>query len=82
MRYTCDPARTIGHRISNMSLRGKPIEAGKKYKVAGWASVAENAEGEPVWDVVARYLRHARVLRAPKINAPELVGVGRNPGIA
>ena len=30
------------------------------YKVAGWAPVAEEAKaagGEPVWDVVARYLR-------------------------
>ena len=82
MQYTCDPTRAIGHRISNLSLRGKPIEAGKKYKVAGWASVAEDANGEPVWDVVARYLRDVRVVRAPKINAPRVVGVGKNQGVA
>jgi sulfur-oxidizing protein SoxB len=80
MQFTCDPTLTIGHRISNMSLRGKPIEADKKYKVAGWASVAEDASGEPVWDVVARYLRHMKVVRAPKLNLPKLVGVGGNPG--
>ena len=82
MRYTCDPTLAIGHRISNMSLRGKPIEADKKYKVAGWASIAEATSGEPVWDVVARYLHHVKVVRAPNLNLPNLVGVGGNPGIS
>ena len=43
-----------------MELDGKPIDAAKKYKVAGWAPVSEDAKaagGEPIWDVVARYLR-------------------------
>ncbi len=81
MQFTCDPTLTIGHRISNMSLRGKPIEADKKYRVAGWASVAEDARGEPIWDIVARYLRHMKVVHAPRLNLPKLVGVGGNPGI-
>ena len=37
---------------ANMRLNGKPIEPGKKYKVAGWAPVAEGATGEPIWEVV------------------------------
>jgi sulfur-oxidizing protein SoxB len=82
MQFTCDPTLAIGHRISNMSLRGRLIEADKKYKVAGWASVAEGVSGEPVWDVVARYLRHVKVVRPPKLNLPRLVGVGGNLGIA
>src|SRR5471030_633109 len=41
MQYRCDPTQSIGRRISNMMLGGKPIESGKKYKVAGWASVVE-----------------------------------------
>ena len=32
------------------------IEAGKSYKVAGWASVNEQ-KGTPVWDVFAKHLR-------------------------
>ena len=51
--YTCDPRQDIGKRISNMMLKGKPVDPNKKYKVAGWAPVAEGATGEPIWDVVA-----------------------------
>jgi sulfur-oxidizing protein SoxB len=81
MQYTCDPAQKIGHRISDMTLRGKPIEANRKYKLASWAPVAEGVTGEPVWDVVAKYLRDRKIIRAPKLNRPRLVGVEGNPGI-
>jgi sulfur-oxidizing protein SoxB len=37
----------MGSRISDMRLKGKPIEAGKTYKVAGWAPVAEEAKSLP-----------------------------------
>ncbi len=33
----------MGARIKSMTLNGRPIEAGKRYKVAGWAPVAEEA---------------------------------------
>jgi sulfur-oxidizing protein SoxB len=81
MQFTCDPTRKIGARISNMTLRGKPIEPAKTYKVASWAPVAEGASGEPVWDVVIRYLRDRKVIRPPAVNRPRLVGVAGNPGI-
>ena len=35
---------------------GRALEAGKSYKVAGWASVNEQ-QGTPVWDVFAKHLR-------------------------
>ena len=54
----------MGARISAMRLNGKPIEAAKTYKVAGWAPVAEGAKGEPIWDVVETYLRDRKVDRA------------------
>ena len=63
-------------------LKGKALEADKKYKIAGWASVQENVKGEPIWDVVAGYLRQQKVIKPPKINQPTLVGVDRNPGVA
>jgi S-sulfosulfanyl-L-cysteine sulfohydrolase len=81
LQYTCDPTRRTGHRISNMYLRGKPILADKRYKVAGWASVTENVSGPPIWDVVSEYLRANKVLRSPKLNLPKLSGVIGNPGI-
>ena len=38
--YTCTPAESVGRRISDLKLdNGRAIEAGKSYKVAGWASV-------------------------------------------
>lgn len=82
MQFTCDPSQKIGSRISNMTLKGRNIEAGKKYKVASWAPVAEGMSGEPVWEVVIGYLRDKKVIRPPRLNRPTLVGVKGNPGIA
>jgi len=82
MRYRCEPAQKIGRRISNMTLNGRPVEAGRIYKVASWAPVAAGASGEPVWDVVARYLRAKRIVRSVRPIRPELIGVQGNPGIS
>ena len=82
LQYTCTPGEMAGSRISEMRLKGKPIEAGKTYKVAGWAPVAEAAKGEPIWDVVETYLRDQKVIKAPVLNQPRLVGVEGNPGMA
>ncbi len=81
MTYAIDPAAKIGSRIQDMRLHGQPIEAGKTYKVAGWAPVAEGAKGEPVWDVVAGWLKSTRVVKARKPDMPRLIGVGNNPGL-
>jgi sulfur-oxidizing protein SoxB len=83
IEYTINPTQKIGQRISDMTMKGKPVEAGKTYVVAGWAPVAEGATGEPVWDVVARYLRDVKVIKGVKLNTPKIVGVGKNnPGIS
>ncbi|HEX5094211.1 MAG TPA: thiosulfohydrolase SoxB [Burkholderiales bacterium] len=74
MTYACDPAAAIGSRISDMRLRGRPLEAGKRYKVAGWAPVAAGASGEPVWDVAARYLRARRTIPPLEASVPKLSG--------
>ena len=82
LQYACDPTRPIGSRISGMTLNGTPIDAGRKYKVAGWAPVAEGASGRPIWEIVAGYLRNKQVIRAPQPNSPRLSGVSGNAGIA
>jgi sulfur-oxidizing protein SoxB len=82
LEYTCDPNAKIGSRIQDMRLNDKPLDAGKKYKVAGWAPVAEGAAGEPVWDVVARYLRDKKTITPRKLNQPKLIGMRSNVGIA
>ncbi len=81
MQYRCDPTQKIGGRISGMTLKGKPIEAGKRYRVASWAPVAEGASGEPVWEVLARYLRARKVIPPVTPNRPQLTGVKGNPGL-
>src|SRR5574343_220474 len=82
IQYTCDPKATVGHRIHNLTLKGKPLEADKTYKVAGWASVQEGVQGTPIWDVVAGYLKDQKVVRQVRINQPKLTGMAGNPGIA
>ncbi len=82
MTYACEPRARIGSRISDMRLAGRPIEPGRKYRVAGWAPVAEGARGEPIWEVVARYLRARKTVPALRANLPRLIGVKGNPGIA
>jgi len=82
MQYTMTPNAPMGQRINNMMLKGKPIEASKTYKVAGWASVQEGAKGEPIWDVVSGYLRDRKVVKGVKINTPRIVGMQGNPGLA
>jgi sulfur-oxidizing protein SoxB len=51
-------------------------------KVASWAPVAEDASGEPIWDVVVKCLRERKVIRPPQLNRPQLIGVKDNPGMA
>lgn len=53
LHYQCDPAAGAGQRISDMRLNGQLLEADKKYKVAGWAPVAEEARtsgNKPIWE--------------------------------
>jgi sulfur-oxidizing protein SoxB len=85
MRYAIDPYAAMGRRIVKMELGGKPIEPSAIYTVAGWAPVSEGAKavgGEPVWDVVARYLRAKKSIVARAPDVPRLEGVGRDPGMA
>ena len=80
IQYTVSPNNKIGNRISNMMLNGKPVDASRIYKVAGWAPVNEGTTGTPIWDVVATYLRDIKVVKPRPLNMPTITGVGHNPG--
>ncbi len=86
MQYSCNPLATMGQRIDDMRLNGKPIEADKKYKVAGWAPVSEeakNAGGKPVWEIAEQWLKaQGGKVSARKLNSPKLKAVLPNPGYA
>jgi sulfur-oxidizing protein SoxB len=82
MDYACAPAESMGKRISDLTLdNGRKLEAGKSYKVAGWASVNPQT-GKPVWDVFASYLRGIKTAKPKKLNQVALKGVSNNPGIS
>jgi S-sulfosulfanyl-L-cysteine sulfohydrolase len=85
LTYACTPSAKAGARISDMRLNGVPIDAARTYRVAGWASVSEEARataGEPVWDVLARYLRDRKTIAPLRPNVPALRGVAGNAGLA
>ena len=87
LEYTIAPAEKMGARISDLRLAGKPLDADKTYKVAGWAPVSEaarDAGGKPVWDVVETWLKarpSGRVAQR-RIDMPRIVGMQGNPGMA
>jgi sulfur-oxidizing protein SoxB len=85
LRYAIDPRATIGGRISRMTLGGKPIDAAKRYKVAGWAPVSEEAKaagGEPIWELMTRYLKAQKSIAPRALNLPQVEGAKGNPGMA
>ncbi len=85
LQYKCEPSALMGKRIDDMRLNGKPIEADRKYKVAGWAPVSEEAKitgGKPIWDLVEPWLKAKGNVSQRKLNMPSLVGVAGNPGSA
>lgn len=82
MSYAIEPNAKMGSRIQDMRLNGKIMEASKTYKVAGWAPVAEGASGEPVWDVIASWLRSKKTIPSLNVNMPRIVGMENNPGIS
>lgn len=85
LTYALDPNARMGSRIQDMRLKGQPLEAGKRYKVAGWAPVAAEARdagGEAIWDLVARHLRGKRTVGALALNQPRLIGMDGNAGLA
>jgi sulfur-oxidizing protein SoxB len=53
----------MGSRITDLRVGGKPMQAGKRYKATGWASMAE-VDGPPVFDVVAGHLRREKRVKA------------------
>ncbi|MBL1276558.1 MAG: thiosulfohydrolase SoxB [Ectothiorhodospiraceae bacterium] len=82
LKYSIDPTKKIGYRITDMELNGKPLDPNKKYRVAGWASVKSNKEGIPIWDVTADYIRNQDTVKVGKLNTPKIKGIKDNPGLA
>lgn len=87
LTYAIAPHAAMGARISDLRLAGRPIDADKRYKVAGWAPVAEEARhaagARPVWEHVETWLKAQGGRVTPRRpNTPRLLGVGDDPGLA
>jgi sulfur-oxidizing protein SoxB len=80
LKYRMNPAGKMGSRIHSLTLHGKPIQANKKYTVAGWASVQGANSSTPVWDVVADYMRDKKFIMINDVNQPALPDLSGNTG--
>jgi len=81
LTYAFDPYAPMGSRVFDLRLNDLPLRPGRRYKVAGWASVAEEVRSEPVWELLARWLREKKRIPARTPFLPRLAGVKGNPGI-
>jgi len=82
MSYRIDPVAAMGSRIDDMRLEnGTLVDASKKYRVAGWATVGASSTGEPVWDTVAAHLQDVKTVEIRKLNVPVLKNAASNPGL-
>lgn len=79
--YVLTPGAAMGGRISELTLPdGSALDAGKTYRVAGWASVNLEQGGRPVWDVVAKYLRGQGEVTLKRPSRVTFKGIDGNPG--
>jgi sulfur-oxidizing protein SoxB len=76
MGYSIDISKPMGSRISGLThlKSGKPIEAAKTYTVAGWASVNENTQGPPIWDVVVAHVGKRGTVKVEPNTAVKVTG--------
>jgi len=76
MGYAIDISKPVGSRISNLThlKSGKPIEASKNYTVSGWASVNENTQGPPIWDVLAAHVSRTGAVKIEPNTAVKVTG--------
>ncbi|MEL6265945.1 MAG: thiosulfohydrolase SoxB [Pseudomonadota bacterium] len=75
MGYRIDPLATMGSRVSEMTLLrdASPIEPAREYTVSGWASVNEETEGPPIWEVVEAHIRRHGTVTVDPNNAVRVV---------
>ena len=76
MGYAIDISKPMGSRISNLThlKSGKPIEAARAYTVSGWASINENTQGPPIWDVVAAHVARLGAVTVAPNTAVKVTG--------
>jgi sulfur-oxidizing protein SoxB len=76
LSYTIDLRQGMGRRIGELGLlrTGKPLDPARDYVVSGWASVNQDTEGPPIWDVVMRHIEKKRVVAPREGDRVRIVG--------
>jgi sulfur-oxidizing protein SoxB len=76
MGFTVNPFGTTGNRISNLTFlkTGQPIDAGRDYTVAGWASINQDTQGPPIWEVVSQFLTARKTITPRPLDAVKVIG--------
>ncbi len=83
MGYALNPSASAGNRISDLRIGDTPMAADKTYKLAGWAPVSEESKaagGEPIWDLMERYIKSKRSI-APLAPATPRLSLPGNQGL-
>lgn len=75
LAYRIDIGKPQGERISDMTLlpSGEAIDPARSYVVAGWASVNEDTEGPPIWDVVEAHIKAETPVKLDPNTSVELI---------
>jgi sulfur-oxidizing protein SoxB len=73
LTYAIEPARSMGQRIQDVRVAGRPLAGTRRYKATGWASLAE-VEGPAAWDVVAAHLRSVKRVRIDRRSPVRVIG--------
>jgi sulfur-oxidizing protein SoxB len=71
LTYQCRVREVAGQRIQNLRHQGQPLEANRRYPVAGWAPMEATA-GEPVWELVRRNLKAQGTIHNLTLEQPHL----------
>jgi sulfur-oxidizing protein SoxB len=76
MGYAIDISKPMGSRISSMThmKSGQPIDASKTYSVSGWASINENTQGPPIWEVLKAHVAKLGTVTIDQNKAVKVTG--------
>ena len=74
--FTIDVTKKQGERFSDLTFlaTGEPIDPGRTYVVAGWASVNQGTQGPQIWDVVESHIRKQGVVSVPENTSIKVKG--------
>ena len=77
MNYSCSPKASMGNRISDMTLgrNGEAVNPNQSYTVAGWASINEDVEGPPIYDLMEAYISRKKVIDLPENQSVKVIGM-------